>query len=120
MSQLRIPRKSRRPGPCLPLVTPELEKPHKTDLVVFKLRLDPTQADSEKFEKSCRRFQSGEASTWIDTLLNIQEIFVRNDVIDAEFQMAICHAILYGDARTQFDARLDPNGLILMGTAVTP
>ena len=102
MSQARIPRKKDRLKSCIPLVTIRLEKEVKTDLVHFKCRIDPTDSDSETYDKTCRKFYGGEPDKWISVLQNLDEIWTANNTTMPQHCVSITKTMIRGEARSNF------------------
>ena len=98
MSQARIPKKKDRLRPCVPLVPVKLDKAQKIDLVGMKCRIDPTDSDSEVYDKTSRKFSGGEPDEWITVLQDLDEVWTANDTTQPLHRVAIVKTLTRGEA----------------------
>ena len=104
---ITIPKKGTKLVPCIPLEDTEVIDVDKTFFVSFDLKILPNGDCKSTYEKTVRRFSEGSPVTWIQTMMDINEIWVQNGVVEGSDRAAIVRTILRDDALTVFEGALE-------------
>ena len=100
----------------IPLERPKEKKYQKTELLKFKLKNNPTQADSGEYTFTIPFFSTGTAEQTINLRLNIKKIFTGLNMNTGPAQFQIVRRILKGDALSAFNGYATDRGAETVAT----
>lgn len=94
----------------IPLERPEILEFNKGDGQTYKLKNDPSDADSPVFEVSIRYFSGGSCEEFLIFETNLKVVFKGQNVTDGPGRFAVTKRILRGGALTTFTQALPVGG----------
>ena len=102
--------------PPIPLHCPEPPKPEKSDQLTFKLRSNPTNADSATYELTVAYFRTGTPEEWLLVRKAILEICTEQNLTTGPQRFTLARRVLKGDALAAFNDQAADEGAEMLAT----
>lgn len=110
LSSIRTPTGTRMITPVIPLTRPVKKEARKDNMLTFKLRTNPAQADSTTYELSVTFFSDGTPEELLLFLRNVEKVIVGLNITDGPGRYALIRRLLQGDALATFDQAATTRG----------